>query len=108
MIEVLNIPPRHLKGTNDKGNYDFYIQKARIKSVDRDGIETTDVIEIQSNPGEVYEPGDDYLIDPTCVYVGNVQGRDGRNRKRPMLGQLRLVRLADLVARNSKPALKAA
>jgi len=45
MIEVLAIDPRQLKGTDKNGrNYDFYVQKTRVHSVDRDGIETSDVV----------------------------------------------------------------
>jgi len=98
MIEVLDIEPRHLKGTGKDGrNYDFYVQKTRVESIDRDGIETTDVVEVQSEPGEVLTPADDYIVHPASVYAANVLGKDGRTRKRFSIpGSPKLIRFADL------------
>lgn len=110
MIEVLDVPAREMKGTSANGkNYHFYVQKARVVSIDRDGIETADVVEVQTEPGEVLEPATDYIIDPTSVYVGTYQDRNQRTRKRMQIGNSpRLVRLSKLVAEHGKPSLKAA
>ncbi len=88
MIEVLDVPAREMKGTSPSNgkNYHFFVQKARVASVDRDGIETLDVVEVQSEPGEVLDPADDYIVDPTSVYVGTYQDRNQRTRKRIQLG----------------------
>lgn len=113
MIEVLNIPAREMKGTSGDGrNYHFFSQKTRITSVDRDGIETMDVVEYSSEPGEVLPPADDYIIDPSSVYVGTRQDKKGRSRKQIMIGSgLRLVSF-DKLARErgyvKAPAVKAA
>ena len=108
MIEILDLPARELKGTSERGNYHFFVQKARVVSVDRDGIETADVVEVQANPGEIYEPGDDYIIDPSSIYVGNsAPDRNGRSRKRMMIGASpKLVRISNLAkaAASSKAA----
>lgn len=106
MITVLDNPAREIKGTNDRGNYHFFIQKAKLTSVDRDGIEEVRVFEVQSNPGETYEPGSDYLIDPSSCYIG----RTDKGRERLMVGASpKLVRLSKLAADLGKPAaLKAA
>lgn len=98
MIEVLAIDPRQLKGTDKNGrNYDFYVQKTRVQSVDRDGIETSDVVEIQSDPGEVLSPADDYVVHPTSVYAMNTVGKDGRTRKRLAIpGNPKLIRFDEL------------
>ena len=104
MIEVLSVVAREIKGTKDGRNYHFYIQKAKLTSVDRDGIEETRVFDVQSNPGETYEPAGDYVIDPTSLYIG----RNDKGRERLMVGASpKLVRLATLIA-GSKPHLKAA
>lgn len=88
MIEVLDVPSRHMKGTSASGtNYDFYIQKAKITSVDRDGIETSDVVEVQSEPGEVLPTGDDFIIDPTSYYVSTIVDKKGYQRKRILVPQ---------------------
>lgn len=111
MIEVLDIPPREMKGTSAASgkNYHFFVQKVRVVSVDRDGIETADVVEVQSDPGEVYEPAADYVIDPSSVYVGSYQDKAQRVRKRMQIGNSpRLVRLSKLIADAGKPAHKAA
>lgn len=105
MIEVLNTPARELKGTNARGNYHFFIQKAKLTSVDRDGIEETRVFEVQANPGETYEPATDYIVDPASFYVG----RSEKGRDRLMVGgSPKLVRLSKLAADYGKPSLKAA
>lgn len=106
MIEVLNTPAREIKGTNDRGNYHFFIQKAKLTSVDRDGIEETRVFEVQANPGEVYEPATDYIVDPSSCYIGRTE----KGRERLMIGASpRLVRLSRLLAEHAKSApLKAA
>jgi hypothetical protein len=110
MIEVLDIAPREMKGTSANGkNYHFYIQKAKVTSVDRDGIETSDVVEVQTDPGDVYEPASDYVIDPRSCYVGTYQDAKQRTRKRIQIGNsVRLVRLSKLANDFAKPALKAA
>lgn len=112
MIEVLDVPARHMKGTGAAGvNYDFYIQKVRLESVDRDGIETTEVVEVQSDPGEVLSPGVDFIVDPSCLFVGTTVDKKGYQRKRIMVPQNPKLISFDELARSlgySKPALKAA
>lgn len=113
MIEVLNVPAREMKGTSAEGrNYHFFSQKVRITSVDREGIETADVVEVSSEPGEVLEPADDYIIDPTSVYVGTYQDKKGRSRKRMMIGAgARLVSFDQLARERGyvkAPAVKSA
>jgi hypothetical protein len=113
MIEVLDIAPREMKGTAATGkNYHFFVQKARVVSVDRDGIETADVVEVQAEPGEVLAPGDDYLLDPSSCYVGTYQDRNQRTRKRIQIGNSPRLVSFDQLARErgyvKAPAVKAA
>lgn len=107
MIEILDIAPRELKGTSDRGNYHFFVQKARLTSLDRNGIEETRVFEVQSRPGEVYEPATDYIVDPSSLYIGSVNV-GGRHRDRLMVaGSPKLIRASALTQAPKQP-LKAA
>lgn len=64
MIEIVDAKPEEIKGTNARGNYHFFKQKAILHAVDRDGIEEVRAFSVVSNPGETYEPGDDYALSP--------------------------------------------
>lgn len=69
MIEIIDSKPEEIKGTNLKGNYHFFKQKAVLRTIDRDGIEEVRTFSVVSNPGETYEPGRDYALSPDCLYL---------------------------------------
>lgn len=81
MIEIVDKKPEEIKGTNARGNYHFYKQKAILRSTDRDGIEEVRTFSVVSNPGETYEPGDDYALSPDCLYLA----RDERGNDDPVI-----------------------
>ncbi len=96
MIEILNIPPREVKGTNANGNYHFFEQVAVLRSVDRDDVEEVTKFKVNSNPGEAYEPGNDYAIDASAAYVTrDDKGRDVLRLRR----NVKLVRTGALPSR---------
>lgn len=91
MIEVLSTPAREVKGTNARGNYHFFEQIALLRTVDRDGIEEAQKFRITSEPGECYEPGNDYAVDASSLYLardekGNDVLRVRRNVKLVRVG----------------------
>lgn len=96
MIEVTASAPEEIKGTNAKGNYHFFKQKAILRTVDRDGIEEVRAFSIVSNPGETYEPGTDYAISADSVFLTrDEKGNDVLRLRR----NVKLVRVAAAGAR---------
>jgi hypothetical protein len=62
------------------------------------------VFEVNSNPGETYEPATDYIVDPASFYVGRTE----KGCDRFMVGASRLARLSKLFADQTKPVFQAA
>lgn len=100
MIEVLNTAAEEIKGTNARGNYHFFKQACLLRAVDRDGVEEVRKFYVVANPGETYEPGNDYALSPDCLYLArDEKGNDVLRVRR----NIKLVRIGA-----SRAALKAA
>ena|SRR5690606_6702719 len=100
MIEIVDVKPEEVKGTNAKGNFHFFKQKAVLRTVDRDGIQEVRAFTVLSEPGETYEPGSDYALSPDCLYLArDEKGNDVLRVRR----SIKLIRVAA-----ARPALSKA
>lgn len=105
-IKVLNVPARAHDGPST-GRAKYYFQKIKVSSLDRDGEQAIQTLDIISNLDAVLEPADDYIVDPRNARVNSYKDEKNRDRRYISLGfSSRLIRIGDFIARENK-ALKA-